>query len=194
MPASGLASGNEMHGYIAGDDTGTLVIKDTKSIGSAYDRYLQSAVTFWPVILHNMYSLMILLLVCWKHSSLVLKQLSSYNPGEASTVGGVGLARPVVSGMPGHSVTDPAVMRRPGSGGHDFAPNGRNVNFAGQLPVDTVSMPGPETVPLPPDASSTLYVEGLPSDCTRREVARILFSLRHCCEIVSFCFHQFVLN
>lgn len=48
MPASGLASGNEMHGYIARDDdrTGSLVIKDTKSIGSAYDRYLQSAVTF----------------------------------------------------------------------------------------------------------------------------------------------------
>ena len=28
---------------------------------------------------------------------------------------------------------------------------------------------------LPPNASSTLYVEGLPEDCTTREVARILF-------------------
>lgn len=27
---------------------------------------------------------------------------------------------------------------------------------------------------LPPDASSTLFVEGLPADCTRREVSRIL--------------------
>ena len=27
---------------------------------------------------------------------------------------------------------------------------------------------------LPPNASSTLYVEGLPEDCTTREVARIL--------------------
>lgn len=27
---------------------------------------------------------------------------------------------------------------------------------------------------LPPDATSTLFVEGLPSNCTRREVARIL--------------------
>jgi len=80
-----------------------------------------------------------------------------------------------VGGLPGHSLTDPAVMGHPG-GGHDLARNGRNVNYGGQLPVDTASMPGPETVPLPPDASSTLYVEGLPSDSTRREVARILFS------------------
>lgn len=27
---------------------------------------------------------------------------------------------------------------------------------------------------LPPDASSTLFVEGLPANCTRREVSRIL--------------------
>lgn len=29
---------------------------------------------------------------------------------------------------------------------------------------------------LPPDATNTLFVEGLPSNCTRREVARILLS------------------
>lgn len=79
-----------------------------------------------------------------------------------------------VGGLPGHSLSDPSVMGHPG-GGHDLARNGRNVNYGGQLPVDTASMPGPETVPLPPDASSTLYVEGLPSDSTRREVARILY-------------------
>lgn len=28
--------------------------------------------------------------------------------------------------------------------------------------------------PLPPDATNTLFVEGLPPNCTRREVARIL--------------------
>jgi hypothetical protein len=33
---------------------------------------------------------------------------------------------------------------------------------------------GRSEVPLPPDASSTLFVEGLPANCTRREVARIL--------------------
>ena len=30
---------------------------------------------------------------------------------------------------------------------------------------------------LPPDATNTLFVEGLPSNCTRREVARILSSV-----------------
>lgn len=34
----------------------------------------------------------------------------------------------------------------------------------------------PETA-LPPDASATLFVEGLPASCTRREVARILYIL-----------------
>ena len=29
---------------------------------------------------------------------------------------------------------------------------------------------------LPPDASNTLFVEGLPADCTRREVSRILLA------------------
>lgn len=45
--ASGLASGNEMHSYISREDdhTGHRILKDTKTIGSAYDRYLQSAVT-----------------------------------------------------------------------------------------------------------------------------------------------------
>jgi hypothetical protein len=81
-----------------------------------------------------------------------------------------------VGGIPGHSLGDPSVMGRPGGvGGPDIARNGRNVNFGGQLPIDAVSRPGPETIPLPPDASSTLYVEGLPSDCTKREVARILY-------------------
>ncbi|KAL9277200.1 hypothetical protein ACSQ67_025248 [Phaseolus vulgaris] len=138
MPASGLSSGNEMHNYIARDDdrTGHRMIKDTKTIGTAYDRYLQSG----------------------------------------GTVGGLGLARGGGGGLSGHSLADPAVMGRHGGGGPDLAPNGRVVNYGGQLPVDAVSRPGPETVPLPPDASSTLYVEGLPSDSTRREVALQLFT------------------
>jgi hypothetical protein len=35
---------------------------------------------------------------------------------------------------------------------------------------------GPE-IPLPPDASNTLFIEGVPTDCTRREVSRILESV-----------------
>ncbi|PKI57453.1 hypothetical protein CRG98_022104 [Punica granatum] len=54
-----------------------------------------------------------------------------------------------------------------------MAPNGRNTGFGGQHPADIMPMPGRENVPLPPDASSTLFVEGLPADSTRREVAHI---------------------
>ena len=124
-----------------------------------------------------------------------MKQLASFNSGEASTIGGVGLGRGV-GGLPGPSLADPAVMGRPGGSGPDIARNGRNVNYGSQLPVDAVSRPGPETVPLPPDASSTLYVEGLPSDSTRREVARILFvvdSETHLGFILS-CFHLCLLS
>ncbi|KAG5004921.1 hypothetical protein JHK84_029183 [Glycine max] len=133
MSPSGLTSGgNEMHNYIARNDdhTGHRILKDTKTLGSAYDRYLQSA-----------------------------GQLTSFNSGEASAISSVGLGRGV-GGLPHHSLTDPAVTGHPG-GGHDLSRNGRNVNYASQLPVDAASMPGPETLPLPPDASSTLYVEDI---------------------------------
>ncbi|KAH1206834.1 RNA-binding protein 1 [Glycine max] len=135
-------SGNEMHNHVARDDdrTGHRMLKDTQTIGSAYDHYLQSG------------------------------QLSSFTSGEVSAVGGLGLARGGGGGLSGHSLADPAVMGRHGGGGSDLAPNGRGVNYGGQLPVDAVSRPGPETGSLPPDASSTLYVEGLPSDSTRREL------------------------
>ncbi|WVY91474.1 hypothetical protein V8G54_036988 [Vigna mungo] len=102
-------------------------------------------------------------------------QLSSFASGEASTVGGIGLARVGGERLPGHSLADAAVLGRDGGGGPDLAPDGVLIMVV--RPVDAVSRPGPETVPLPPDASSTLYVEGLPSDSTRREVARIPFIL-----------------
>lgn len=41
-------------------------------------------------------------------------------------------------------------------------------------PVDAMPRPGHEILPLPRDASNTLYIEGLPANSTRREVARIL--------------------
>ncbi|KAL4336661.1 hypothetical protein AHAS_Ahas12G0032500 [Arachis hypogaea] len=47
------------------------------------------------------------------------------------------------------------------------------IGYAGQLPGDAVSRSGSETVSLPLDALSTLYVEGLPSDSKRREMAHI---------------------
>lgn len=82
---------------------------------------------------------------------------------------------PVGSRMPGPSIPDPIVMSRPLAVSPDLVPNGRNIEYGNHLHVDSMNRPGRETVPLPPDASNTLYVEGLPSDSSRREVARILF-------------------
>ncbi|XP_065632175.1 RNA-binding protein 2 isoform X1 [Quercus suber] len=141
---SGLPSGHEMHNYLARDDdrSGHQAVKDTKTIGSAYDRYLQSA------------------------------QLPSFSSGEASTLRGVGLGRISGVGMPGLPIADPALLGRPGAVGPDLAPNGRNVSLSSQLPLDTTRR-GRETQSLPPDASNTLYVEGLPPDSSKREVAHI---------------------
>lgn len=143
MPASGLPSGNEMH-YLSREDdrSGHPMVKDSKTIGSAYDRYLQG-------------------------------QVPSFTSGEASTVGALGLQRGI-GGLPNHSLSDPSAMiGRHGGGGPDLAPNGRGMNYGFQPPMEAVSRHGPEPALLPPDASPTLYIEGLPSDCTRREVAHI---------------------
>lgn len=80
-----------------------------------------------------------------------------------SSYSGSQSARPMSGGMPGRSVDDPRIM---GIGGVDPGQTvkDRTLGFGGGRPE----------APLPPDASSTLFVEGLPSDCTRREVSRIL--------------------
>eukprot|EP00262_Sarcandra_glabra_P009268 TRINITY_DN2337_c2_g1_i1.p1 TRINITY_DN2337_c2_g1~~TRINITY_DN2337_c2_g1_i1.p1 ORF type:complete len:252 (-),score=36.99 TRINITY_DN2337_c2_g1_i1:348-1103(-) len=137
-------SGHEMLNYLPRDDlAGPRVTKDTQSIGASFDRYLQNA------------------------------QLPSFGSGEASNFGGTGLGRGVGgAGMPGISIGDPFMMGGRRSAGLDMAANGRNIGFGGQLPVESISRPGPE-MPLPPDASNTLFVEGLPPDSTKREVAHI---------------------
>ncbi|KAB2093838.1 hypothetical protein E1A91_A02G124200v1 [Gossypium mustelinum] len=142
-PPSGLHPAHEMHHNLARDDDqgGHLAVKDTKTIGSAYDRYLQSA------------------------------QLSSFTSGEASTFGGLG--RAVGVAMPARPMADPPVMGRPASAAPDLALNGGNVSFGGQFPIDPMARLGRDILPLPPDASNTLFVEGLPPDSTRREVAHI---------------------
>ncbi|GAB4845123.1 hypothetical protein Ancab_038527 [Ancistrocladus abbreviatus] len=138
-------SGQEVLNYLPRDEDrgGFRVLKDTKTIGSAYDRYLQNA------------------------------QVSSYGTGEASNLAGAALGRTLPGGMHGLSTMETSVIGRPGPVGPDLAPNGPGVGFGGQLSVDTIGRSGCETIPLPPDASNTLYVEGLPPDSTRREVAHI---------------------
>ncbi|CAL0328581.1 unnamed protein product [Lupinus luteus] len=144
ISASGMSSANEMHNYIARNDDHTAhqMFKDSQTIESTYDRYLQSG------------------------------QPSSLPSGETSTTSALGLGRGG-GRFPGYPLADPSVMGCHGGDGRDLTPNGRGVNYGSQLSVDAVYRPGPETIPLPPDASSTLYVEGLPSDCTKREVAHI---------------------
>lgn len=173
LPQSGPPSAYEMQNYLARDNDrgGPGVVKDTKSIGSAYDRYLQNT------------------------------QLTSMSSAESNGLGGAGLGRSGGGGgilnipsvgpiaVSRSEVVDVREMgligRRPadalnGRGmGFDSqiprdVPNGRGVAFDGRVPpVDVMPRSGRETVPLPSDASNTLYVEGLPSNCRKREVAHI---------------------
>lgn len=88
-------------------------------------------------------------------TNTMFQQVSSFGSGQPP--------RPLTGGVPGRAVDDPRLV---GMGGIDpgTAVKDRALGFAGGRPE----------VPLPPDASSTLFVEGLPANCTRREVARIL--------------------
>ncbi|KAL9449618.1 hypothetical protein AB3S75_011526 [Citrus x aurantiifolia] len=145
LPPSEVLSRHDMHNYLSqDDDLGELQpLKDTSTIGSAYDRYLQSA------------------------------QYSSFTSGEASAFSGDRLRRAVPGGVARLPVSDPSVTGRHGATGPDLVPNLRSSSIDDQLPFDAAARPGHETLPLPPDASSTLYVEGLPADSTKREVAHI---------------------
>uniref|UniRef100_A0A1J3FQF5 RRM domain-containing protein n=2 Tax=Noccaea caerulescens TaxID=107243 RepID=A0A1J3FQF5_NOCCA len=129
-PPSTMPSGHEMHGgYYPRDDD--LDVPDTRTIGSAYDRYLQSV------------------------------QASS---GEAGLRNGVPIGRP--GGGNGQAMDEFMMMRRGGV----VLPPDRGMGFD---PPESVDRRNREPLPLPPDASNTLYVEGLPSNCSRREVAHI---------------------
>ncbi|XP_019413759.1 PREDICTED: RNA-binding protein 2-like isoform X2 [Lupinus angustifolius] len=136
--------GNEMHNYIARSDD---------HIGHQMLKDIQTIGSAYDRYLHS-------------------GQPSSLTSGETSTTSALGLGRGG-GGFPGYPLADPSAMGHHGGDGRGLTPNGRGVNYGGQLPVDAAYRPGPETVPLPPDASNTLYVEGLPSDCTKREVAHI---------------------
>ncbi|XP_012488611.1 nuclear speckle RNA-binding protein A isoform X2 [Gossypium raimondii] len=81
-------------------------------------------------------------------------QLSSYSRSQSG--------RPMSGGMPGRAVDDPRMV---GIGGLDPGQTikDRTIGFGSGRPEPR----------LPPDASSTLFVEGLPPDCTCREVSHI---------------------
>lgn len=87
---------------------------------------------------------------------IIYQQLNPYGGGES--------ARPISGGLSGRPVDDPRIM---GIGGSDPAVSAKSraLGVGGGRPE----------LSLPPDASSTLFVEGLPANCSRREVARILY-------------------
>ena len=103
-----------------------------------------------------------------------MKQAPTFASREASALGGVGFARGIGGGMSGLPISDSAVMTRPRSAGLDLSSNGRDVSFVRQRQEDRIASSDREMAQLPPDATNTLYVEGFPPDCSRREVARIL--------------------
>lgn len=84
----------------------------------------------------------------------IYQQTSSYAGGES--------ARSMSNGVTSHPIDGPRVMGTVGS--EPVAARSRATGFGGVRPE----------VPLPPEASSTLFVEGLPANCARREVSRIL--------------------
>uniref|UniRef100_A0A2P2KM10 Uncharacterized protein MANES_02G177500 n=1 Tax=Rhizophora mucronata TaxID=61149 RepID=A0A2P2KM10_RHIMU len=145
LPHSGLPSSQEVHSYYPRDDDRSRyqAVKDTKTIGSAYDRYLQNT------------------------------QVSSFASGEVSALNRTGMERSIGGGMTGLPIVDSPIMERPRTAASDLAANGRDIVLGSHSHANTLARSGRETVPLPPDASNTLYVEGLPPDSTRREVAHI---------------------
>ncbi|KAG2321060.1 hypothetical protein Bca52824_014273 [Brassica carinata] len=134
--------GHDMHSFVSRDeDRGNPhSVKDTRTIGSAYDLYLQSV------------------------------QTSSMPSEEAGRFNGVGMGRRGGDNvMPSPSMGE-LMAGRGGMLPPDFGPNGRGLGFDQQ---DLVGRPSRELLRLPPDASNTLFVEGLPSNCSRREVSHI---------------------
>ncbi|KAL7230064.1 hypothetical protein ACSBR2_008576 [Camellia fascicularis] len=85
-------------------------------------------------------------------------QISSYGGGDS--------ARPLSGGLSGRPSDDPRII---GIGGSDPAVIAKNRSLG--------LGDGRPELPLPPDATNTLFVEGLPANCTRREVSRILYNV-----------------
>ncbi|CAN8292070.1 unnamed protein product [Cochlearia groenlandica] len=135
-------SGHDPRGYLPrNEDRDTShSVKDTRTIGSAYDLYLQS------------------------------KQTPSMPSEEVGPYNGVGMGRPGSNSMMPRPPMGDLMDRRGGLLPPDFGPRDRAMGFGQQ---DLAGRPVREPLRLPHDASNTLYVEGLPSNCARREVAHI---------------------
>ncbi|KAK4722173.1 hypothetical protein R3W88_012406 [Solanum pinnatisectum] len=195
IPQSGMPSAHdEVHHYLGtnddregpqvvdtqsiglADDRGVPRVMDTQSIGSAYDRYLQSLVITKadnaPTFFHGPK-----LDRAGGSGSIptlgVRDPLSSARGPELARAGGGGSIPALGVRDPLSLACGPELARADGGGSilalgaHDPLPSARGLELA----PDRRRRPR-ETLTLPPGASNTLYIEGLPSDSTRREVAR----------------------
>ncbi|KAI0507747.1 hypothetical protein KFK09_013875 [Dendrobium nobile] len=154
------APGQEAQVFMPRDEHARIqAMKDTRILGTSYDHYLQNA-----------------------------QQLSSYGSAQA---GDAGLGRSVggeVYGFRGGNASlsyqDPVILTGPGFrslGPQDMVANSSlPAGFRSHVPVDPMVRPVlPEReIPLPHDASNTLFVEGLPRDATEREIAHIFRPFR----------------
>lgn len=156
------SGGQDMPSYYAREDdrSGLRVIRDTDSINASYDRYLRSAVCTFAICflfvdpICSFVDLYVLYMM-FKHTGSLYQQMQSLG-GDSG--------RSMSSGLGGNHLVDD--QRALSMGGSDPA---------GAAKTRPIGVGGRPEIPLPPDASSTLFVEGLPANCSRREVARILF-------------------
>ncbi|XP_039142133.1 RNA-binding protein 2-like isoform X1 [Dioscorea cayenensis subsp. rotundata] len=123
--------------------------RENEYIEASYDRYLQNGI-------------------------------SSYGSGDSvrSVTGGVrghpvdDPLRPVAGSVRGHLVDDPLRSVAGGVRGHPVD-DPRLIGVGGVDGRAVGYRSGRSETSLPPDASNTLFVEGLPSNCTRREVSHV---------------------
>lgn len=88
-----------------------------------------------------------------KHGGAIYTSYDPYSQNGMPYAAAAEPARPISGGRP---VDDPRIQVHPGM-------DSRVMGYGG----------GRMEAPLPPDASNTLFVEGLPANCTRREASHI---------------------
>lgn len=125
------------------DDRSRRLLRETDPLGPAYDRYVRNG-------------------------------LSSYGSSglNAADLGGLGtgLGRSVGSGLAGSALDDQILMGRRVSVDAGLGGKGQGLGYKDSQLRDPLRRSDDH---LPPDASNTLFVEGLPPKCTRREAAHI---------------------
>ncbi|KAL7183535.1 hypothetical protein ACSBR2_025853 [Camellia fascicularis] len=149
-----VSSGHDLPGYFGLEErTAHRFIGDSDSVGASYDRYMRSAV----YIIYSYFKLgaNIVPFYVVVYADLILGVIYQ----QISLYGGGGSTRPLTGGLSGHPIDDPRMI---GIGGSDPMVTTKS---------HSIGLGGGRS--LPPDASSTLFVEGLPANCTRREVSHI---------------------